>query len=156
MANLTKLVGIEMWWWILCQLNTWERCFVSQWHRWLASQWEPPLWSSGYQSGCTTTKLQTFQHLTMSKCPKEMRKIYVASWILFTLTAEADRVLYQLVMFFFNCLFPLNVQSEIQLLSRVFCYSWLVCLLGFWLRNTLLVKVGNPISDGIVFVFHLR
>ena len=36
----------------------------------------------------------------------------------------------------FNCLFPLNIQSEIQLLSRVFCYSWLVCLLGFWLRNT--------------------
>ena len=55
----------------------------------------------------------------------------------------------------FNCFFPLNVQSEIQLLSRVFCYSWLVCLLGFWLRNTSLVKVGNPISDGIVFVFHL-
>ena len=38
----------------------------------------------------------------------------------------------------FNCRFPLNVQSEIQLLSRVFCYLWLVCLLGFWLRNTLL------------------
>ena len=55
----------------------------------------------------------------------------------------------------FNCLFPLDVQNEIQLLSRVFCYSWLVCLLGFWLRNTSLVKVGNPISDGIVFVFHL-
>ena len=32
-------------------------------------------------------------------------------------------------------------------------YSRLVCLLGFWLRNTSLVKVGNPISDGIVFVF---
>ena len=30
-----------------------------------------------------------------------------------------------------------------------------VCLLGFWLRNTSLVKVGNLISDGIVFVFHL-
>ena len=44
----------------------------------------------------------------------------------------------------FNCLFPLNVQSEIQL----------VCLLGFWLRNTSLVKVGNPISAGIVFDFH--
>ena len=56
---------------------------------------------------------------------------------------------------FFNCLFPLNVQNEIQLPSRVFGYSWLVCLLGFWLRNTSLVKVGNPISDGIVFVFHL-
>ena len=56
----------------------------------------------------------------------------------------------------FNCLFPLNiVQNEIQLLSPVFCYSWLVCLSGFWLRNTSLVKVGNPISDGIVFVFTL-
>ena len=55
----------------------------------------------------------------------------------------------------FNCLFPLDVQNEIQLLLGVFCYSWLVCLLGFWLRNTSLVKVGNPISDGIVFVFHL-
>ena len=52
----------------------------------------------------------------------------------------------------FNCLFPLDVQNEIQLLSGVFCSSWLV---GFWLRNTSLVKVGNPISDGIVFVFHL-
>ena len=55
----------------------------------------------------------------------------------------------------FNCLFPLDVQNEIQLLSGVLCYSWLVCLLGFWLRNTSLVKVGNPISDGIVFRFHL-
>ena len=55
----------------------------------------------------------------------------------------------------FNCLFPLDVQNEIQLLSGVLCYSWLVCLLGFWLRNTSLVKVGNPISNGIVFVFHL-
>ena len=56
----------------------------------------------------------------------------------------------------FNCLFSLDVQNEIQLLSRVFCYSrLLVCLLNFWLRNAPLVKVGNPISDGIVFVFHL-
>ena len=55
----------------------------------------------------------------------------------------------------FNCLFPLDVQNEIQLLSGVFCYSWLVCLLGFWLRNKSIVKVGNPISDGIIFVFHL-
>ena len=35
----------------------------------------------------------------------------------------------------FNCLFPLDVQNEIQLLSRVFCDSWLVCLFGFRLRN---------------------
>ena len=55
----------------------------------------------------------------------------------------------------FNCLVPLDVQNEIQLLSGVLCYSWLVCLLGFWLRNTSLVNVGNPISDGIVFVFTL-
>ena len=32
-----------------------------------------------------------------------------------------------------------------------FCYSSQVCLSGFWLRNTSLVKVGNPISHGIVF-----
>ena len=54
----------------------------------------------------------------------------------------------------FNCLFPLDVRNEFQLLSGVFCYSWLACLLSFWLRNMSLVKVGNPISDGIVFVFH--
>ena len=30
----------------------------------------------------------------------------------------------------FNCLFPLDVQNEIQLLSGVICYSWLVCI-GF-------------------------
>ena len=55
----------------------------------------------------------------------------------------------------FDFLFPLDVQNEIQLLSGVFSYSWLVCLLGFCLRNTSLVKVGNPISDSIVFVFTL-
>ena len=55
----------------------------------------------------------------------------------------------------FNCPFPLDVQNEIRLLSEVFCYPWLVCLLGFWLRITSLVKVGNPISDGIVLVFTL-
>ena len=42
--------------------------------------------------------------------------------------------------------------NERQLLSRFFCYSWLVCLLGFWLRNAPLFQViGNPFSDGIVF-----
>ena len=41
----------------------------------------------------------------------------------------------------FNCPFLLDVQNEIQLLSRVFCYSWLVCLLGFWLRNKLIFTV---------------
>ena len=36
----------------------------------------------------------------------------------------------------FNFLFPLDAQNEIQLLSGVFCYSWLVCLLGFWLSQS--------------------
>ena len=70
-----------------------------------------------------------------------MRKIYTASWIIFVSTCDV-----------FNSLFPLDVQNEIQLLSGVVCYSWLV---GFWLRITSLVKVGNPISDGILFLFHL-
>ena len=70
--------------------------------------------------------------------------------------ADDDRVLCRHLMFLTSRLFPLGVQNEIQLLSRVFCYSWLVCLLGFWLRNAPLVKViGNPISVCIVFVFHL-
>ena len=51
-----------------------------------------------------------------------------------------------------NRLFLLGVQNEIQLLSRLFCNSWLVCLLLFMLTNATVVKViGNPISDGIVF-----
>ena len=51
-----------------------------------------------------------------------------------------------------NCPFLIDVQNEIQLLSRLFCNSWLVCLLRFLLTNAPLVKViGNPISDGIVF-----
>ena len=51
-----------------------------------------------------------------------------------------------------SCLFLLGVQNEIQLLSRLFSKSWLVCLLRFLLTNAPLVKViGNPISDGIVF-----
>ena len=47
-------------------------------------------------------------------------------------------------------LFPRRATS-----NSSFCYSWMVCLLGFWLRNALLVKVENPILDDIVFVFHL-
>ena len=55
----------------------------------------------------------------------------------------------------FNCLFPLNVQNKIQLLSRVFCYSWLVCLLGFWLRNTSLWPGRKSDFGWHRFVFHL-
>ena len=38
----------------------------------------------------------------------------------------------------FNCLFPLDVQNEIQLLSGVFCYSWRVCLVGFCIGNSMI------------------
>ena len=75
-----------------------------------------------------------------------LKLVYFDSWSWQSFVSTCD---------VFNCLFPLDVQNEIQLLSRVFCYSWLVCLLFFWFRDASLVKVGNPISDCIVFVFHL-
>ena len=79
-----------------------------------------------------------------------MRKIFAASgnlltdsWSLQSFVSSCDVL---------NCLFLLGVQNEIQLLSRLFCNSWLVCLFRFLLTNAPLVKViGNPISDGIVF-----
>ena len=72
-----------------------------------------------------------------------LKLFYFDSWSWQSFVSTCD-------VFFFS---PLNVQNEIHLLSRVSCYSWLVCLLGFWLRNTSLVKVWNPISDGIIFLF---
>ena len=56
-----------------------------------------------------------------------LKLVYFDSWSWQSFVSTCD---------VFNCLFPLDVQNEIQLLSRVFCYSWLVCLLGFWLTNT--------------------
>ena len=41
------------------------------------------------------------------------------------LIAEANRVLCHLLMFL-TAFCPLDLQHEIQLLSRFFCYSWLV------------------------------
>ena len=66
------------------------------------------------------------------------------------LIAGAYRVLQSFVPFcdVLNWLFLLGVQNEIQLLSRLFCNSWLVYLLRFLLTNAPLVKV---ILDGIVF-----
>ena len=84
-----------------------------------------------------------------------MRKIYAASWNLFTLTAEADRVLCQLVMFltvFFHWMYKMKF-SCYQESSVIQGYFFFIRV--FFFRNTSLVEVGNPISDGIVFVFHL-
>ena len=140
-----------------------------------------------------------------------MPKIYAASWNLFTLTAEADRVLCELVMFFnvfFHWMFKMKCSCyqessvihgwffywvfgwELQQLETCLlwqlkltefcvnlwcflmsfptgCIKWntaainslllfmAVFLLNFWLRNAPLVELRNPISDDIVFIFHL-
>ena len=63
-----------------------------------------------------------------------LKLVYFDSWSWQSFVSTCD---------VFNCLFPLDVQNEIQLLSRVFCYSWLVSSLNFWLRKAMLVKVGN-------------
>ena len=79
-----------------------------------------------------------------------MRKIYAASGNLLTDSWSWQSFVSSCDVL--NCLFLLGVQNEIQLLSRLFCNSWLVCLLLFLLTNAPLVKIiGNPISDGIVF-----
>ena len=92
---------------------------------------------------------------------------YALSWNLFTLTAEAGRVLCQLVIFL-NCLFPLDVQNEKQLLSRVFVFvfhfAWCVrgfkSLKRFW---SYLISFRSCISNGkpeqllyLMFVFCVR
>ena len=82
------------------------------------------------------------------------RKIYTASGNLLTGSWSCQSFVSSCDVL--NCVFPLDVPNEIHLLSRFFWYSWMVCLLGFWLRIAPLVKlIGNPISDGIVFLFHL-
>ena len=78
-----------------------------------------------------------------------MQKIYTASWDLFTLTAEADRVFCQLVvilLYFSTGCIKWNTAAINSLLLFIAGF----CLLNFWLRNAPLVKVGNPISDDIV------
>ena len=51
----------------------------------------------------------------------------------------------QLKLTEFYLLFALDLQKQIQRLSRFFCYSWLACLLGFGLRNAPLWQkvIGN-------------
>ena len=83
-----------------------------------------------------------------------MQKIYVASWKFFTLTAEADRVLCQLVMFltvFFHWMYKMKYSCYQE--SSVI-HGWFVYWVSGWEMRRL-SKFGNPISDGIVFVFHL-
>ena len=67
-----------------------------------------------------------------------MRKIYAASWKLFTLTAEVDRVLCQLVMFwtvFFHwmCKMKYGCYQESSVIHGWFVYwvfGWVMCRLS--------------------------
>ena len=68
-----------------------------------------------------------------------MRKIYAASGNLLTNSWSWQSFVSSCDVL--NCLFLLGVQNEIQLLSRLFCNSRLVCLLRFLLTNAPLVKV---------------
>ena len=84
-----------------------------------------------------------------------MRKINAAFWNLFTWTAEADRVLCQLMMFF-NVFFHWMYKMKCSCYQESFViHGWFVYWVFGWRMRASLVKVGNPISDGIVFVFHL-
>ena len=58
-----------------------------------------------------------------------MRKIYAASGNLLTDSWSWQSFVSSCDVL--NCLFLLGAQNEIQLLSRLFCNSWLVCLLRF-------------------------
>ena len=83
-----------------------------------------------------------------------MRKIYAALWKLFTLTAEDDRVLCQLVMFltvFFHWMYKMKYScyQESSVIHDWFVY-W---VFGWEMRR--LSKFRNPISDGVIFVFGL-
>ena len=78
-----------------------------------------------------------------------MRKIYAASWNLFTLTGEAARVLCQLVIFltvFFHWMYKMKYSCYKE--SSVI-HGWFVYWILGW-EMPPLVKVENPISDGIV------
>ena len=54
---------------------------------------------SHHSYALVTLQVQFYALIGQNLTGEFMRKIYAASWILFTLTAEADRVLCQLVMF---------------------------------------------------------
>ena len=72
-----------------------------------------------------------------------MRKIYASSWILFTLTAEADRVLCQLVMFlivFFHWMYKMKFSCYQEFL--IFMAS-----LSIWFLVEKYVTCQSRISD---------
>ena len=140
-----------------------RQIYAASWNLFIFDSWS---WQSfvstcdvffmSFSTGCTKWNTAAIKSLLLfmaglfigflvEKC-SILKLVYFDSWSWQSFLSTCD---------VFYCLFPLDAQNEIQLLSTVFCYSWLVCLLNFWLRNAPLVKVTNPISDDIVFIFHL-
>ena len=72
-----------------------------------------------------------------------MWKIYAASWKLFTLTAD--------VIVFFHWMYKMKYSGYQE--SSVI-HGWFVYWVFGWEMHRV-SKFGNPISDGIVFIFHL-
>ena len=82
-----------------------------------------------------------------------MRKIYAASWILFTLTAEADRVLCQLVMLL--TVFSTGCTKWNSAVIRSLLLFMASLFIGFLVEKYVALQSRKSDSDGIVFVFHL-
>ena len=55
-----------------------------------------------------------------------LKLVYFDSWSWQSFVSTCDA---------FNCLFPLEVQNEVHVLSRVFCYSWLVFFFFFLVQR---------------------
>ena len=72
--------------------------------------------------------------------------VYFGSWSWQSFVSTCDG---------FNCLFPLDVQNEIQLLPGVFCYSWLVLFIGFLVEKYVACQSRKSDFGGHRFRFHL-
>ena len=72
--------------------------------------------------------------------------VYFGSWSWQSFVSNCD---------VFNCLFPLDVQNEIQLLPGVFCYSWLVLFIGFLVEKYVACQSRKSDFGWHRFRFHL-
>ena len=72
--------------------------------------------------------------------------VYFDSWSWQSFVSNCD---------LFNCLFLLHVQNEIQLLSGVFCYSWLACFLSFWHYKSLVLLFKGIKGNGPDYISDL-
>ena len=94
---------------------------------------------------CTTASQKMTCFLLFDKlCDYTVQNLVVGSSNSDDGTYKTDKERSALKLKFFTLIF--------NSVTRLFCNSWLVCLLRFLLTNAPLVKViGNPISDGLVF-----